>query len=96
VDEVGAGLIAAGLLTKLVSAAATPNADIRTWDNLPRYLTFATLSVPPGQHTVTIEFLDGGGRLLPDLTKTITINVPANGTDKVVFVSDQSLTPQTL
>jgi hypothetical protein len=96
VDEVGAGLLAAGLLTKLFSEAATPSADTRTWGNLPRYLTFAHLTLPPGQHSATIEFLDGANRLLPNLTKTITIHVPADGKDKIVFVSDQSITPQTL
>jgi len=30
------------------------------------------------------------------LTKTITFNVPADGKDKVIFVSDQSSTPQNL
>jgi hypothetical protein len=96
VDEVGAGLIVAGVVSKIFSGATTPQADIRTWDNLPRYLSFATLSLPPGEHPVTVEFLDAAGRLLPDLTKAITINVPADGKDKVVFVSDQSLTPQNL
>jgi hypothetical protein len=95
-NEVGVGLLAAGVLTKLVSAATTPAADTRAWDNLPRYLSFATLSLPPGQHTATIEFSDAAGRQLGDLTKTITINVPEDGKDKVVFVSDQSATPQTL
>ncbi|HLP78708.1 MAG TPA: hypothetical protein VK327_17520, partial [Candidatus Paceibacterota bacterium] len=95
-DEVGLGLLAAGLLSKAFSAATTPDADVRSWDNLPRYLTFATVQLPPGQHAATIEFQDAAGRPLPNLTKNITINVPADGKDKVVFVSDQSVTPQTL
>ncbi len=95
-DEVGLGLLAAGLISKAFSAAATPEADIRAWDNLPRYLTFANLRLPPGQHAATIEFQDASGRPLPDLTKNITINIPADGKDKIVFVSDQSVTPQTL
>jgi hypothetical protein len=95
-DEVGAGLMAAGFLAKIFSAATTPAADTRSWDNLPRYLTFAHLSLPPGQHTAKVEFLDGADRLLPGLTKSITFNVPPDGNDKVVFVSDQSTTPQTL
>jgi hypothetical protein len=95
-DEVGLGLLAAGLLSKAFSAATTPSADIRTWDNLPRYLTFATLALPAGAHAATIEFQDAAGRPLPNLTKNITVNVPADGKDKVIFVSDQSVTPQTL
>jgi hypothetical protein len=95
-DEVGLGLLAAGLLSKAFSAATTPSADIRTWDNLPRYITFAHLQLPPGAHAATIEFQDPAGRPLPDLTKNITINVPTDGRDKIVFVSDQSVTPQNL
>ncbi|HWF18262.1 MAG TPA: hypothetical protein VG754_03300 [Verrucomicrobiae bacterium] len=95
-DEVGLGLIAAGIISKVVSATTTPAADIRTWDNLPRYLTFAALELPPGPHTVTVEFQDSFGGPMPSLTKTLNINVPADNHDKVVFVSDASTTPQTL
>jgi hypothetical protein len=95
-DEVGVGLLAAGVLSKLFSAAITPAADTRSWDNLPRYLTFAHLALAPGRHAATVEFRDGSGRALPGLTKSITLDVPPSAPQKVVFVSDQSLTPQTL
>jgi hypothetical protein len=94
--EVGLGLAAVGVITQVISASVTPHADTRTWDNLPRYLSFAALPLPPGPHTATVEFLDQGGQPLANLTKTITINVPADSHDKVVFVSDRSATPQTL
>jgi hypothetical protein len=93
---VGLGIMAAGLITQAVSASVTPRADTRTWDNLPRYLSFAALSLPPGPHTATVEFLDQGGQPLANLTKTITIDVSADKHDKVVFVSDRSATPQSL
>jgi hypothetical protein len=95
-EEVGLGLFAAGLITEAVSASVTPRADTRTWDNLPRYLSFAALNLPPGQHVATVEFQNASGETLPNLTKTITINVPADKRDKVVFVSDGSATPQTI
>ncbi len=95
-QEVGLGLMAAGVLAKIVSGATTPAADVRAWDNLPHYLSFAALRLPPGQHTATVQFLDGGGQPMANLTKTITINVAADKHDKVVFVSDKSITPQTL
>jgi len=95
-QEVGLGLIAAGVLSKIVSAATMPAADTRTWDNLPRYLSFAAIQLPPGQHAATIEFRDAAGNILPHLTKTVAFNVPSDGKDKVVFVSDRSSTPQTL
>jgi hypothetical protein len=93
-NEVGAGLIIAGILSKVVSEATTPEADIRAWDNLPRYLSFANLPLTPGTHSATIEFRDASGRVMPSLTKTVTFDVPADGKDKVIFVSDQSITPQ--
>jgi hypothetical protein len=92
--HVGAGLMAAGLISKLISAATVAEADTRSWDNLPRYLSFACLPLPPGQHTLTVEFKDANGNLVPAATKTVTFEVPANGKDKVIFISDQSSTPQ--
>lgn len=93
-DEVGAGLLIAGLVSKVFSAATTPEADTRTWDNLPQFISFATMKLSPGEHTVTIEFNNAAGQADPKLTKSITVNVPADR-DKVVFVSDTSTTPQT-
>ena len=92
-DEVGAGLMLVGLASKLISAATTPEADIRAWDNLPQYISFAALKMTPGEHVVTVEFNNVNGIANPKLTKTITVNVSADR-DKVVFVSDSSTTPQ--
>lgn len=94
-SEVGLGIMAAGLVAKIISAATTPQADTRSWDNLPLYLSFATLRLPPGAQTMTVEFLDPGRQPLPALSKTVSFTVPADGRDKVLFVSDQSTTPQT-
>jgi hypothetical protein len=94
-NEVGGGLIAAGIISKLVSAATVPAADTRAWDNLPHYLSFACVPLPPGPHTATVEFLGPGG-LMPGLTKSVSFVVPADGKDKVIFISDKSTTPQQL
>src|SRR6185295_7590135 len=40
-DEVGLGLVLAGLASKIVSANAKPEADTRTWDNLPQFISYA-------------------------------------------------------
>ena len=93
---VGIGLMAAGFISKMVSAATHPEADVRTWNNLPRFLGFAALALPPGAETITVEFRNTTGSALPQFTKVLTVNVPPDGKDKVIFVSDQSLTPQTL
>jgi hypothetical protein len=95
-QEVGLGLAFAGLVSKVVSAATVPAADTRSWENLPRYLSFASVPLPPGQHVATIQFLDASGQVHPNLTKTITVNITTTDRDKVVFVSDTSTTPQTL
>lgn len=95
-QEVGLGVLAAGIVTEIVSANTTPAADVRMWDNLPRYLSFASLQLAPGEHKATVEFLDAGGHPLANLTKSITFTVSDDKRDKVVFVSDKSPTPQTL
>ena len=95
-QEVGLGIALAGLISKAVSAATVPEADTRSWDNLPRYLSFASVPLPAGQHVATVQFLDASGQVLANLTKTITINITTTDRDKVVFVSDTSITPQTL
>jgi hypothetical protein len=95
-SQVGLGIALAGLATKLISAATTPAADVRSWDNLPRFLSFASVPLPVGEHTATIEFHDAEGRVMANLTKTFTINVATTERDTVVYVSDSSLTPQTL
>jgi hypothetical protein len=95
-QQVGLGLLAVGLISKIISASTEPQADTRTWSNLPRYLSFAALEIPPGQHTATVEFLDYSGNVLPVMTKTINFTVSADGKDIVVFVSDRSVTPQTI
>ncbi len=95
-QQVGLGIALAGLVSKVVSAATVPTADTRSWDNLPRYLSFVNVPLPAGQHVATIQFLDASGRVVPYLTKTITVNITTTDRDKVVFVSDTSITPQTL
>jgi hypothetical protein len=89
VQEAGLGLAAAGLISKIVSGLTTPAADTRMWDNLPNFLTFAATELAPGQHTASIEFLDGAGRPVPGLTRNVTLNI-VPGRDAVVFVSDRS------
>ncbi len=93
-QNVGLGIALAGLLTKVVSASTTPEADTRTWDNLPQCISFATMSLPPGQHSITVEFLEPGDKVVAKLTKQITVNIADVNRDEVVFVSDTSTTPQ--
>jgi tetratricopeptide (TPR) repeat protein len=95
-DEAGLGLLAFGLLSKIVSATTKPAADVRAWDNLPQYLSLAAVSLPPGPHVATVEFLDEKRQPISSLTKTINFTVPSSARDTVIYVNDQSLTPQNL
>ena len=94
-QEAAIGLLAFGLVSKIVSATTTPAADTRCWDALPQYLSFAAISLPPGPHVATVEFLDAAGKPIPLLTKTANLNVAA-ARDTVVFISDQSHTTKSL
>jgi hypothetical protein len=95
-QEVGLGIALAGVVSKIISAATIPAADTRAWDNLPHYLSLASLPLPIGQHVMTVQFLDPSGRALANLTKTINLSIKTTDRDMVVFVSDSSVTPQTL
>jgi hypothetical protein len=88
-DEVGAGLLAFGLLSKIVSATTTPAADTRSWDNLPQYLSFAAAQLPAGQHSATVDFFTDNGARVVNMQKTVTVNVTSLEKDLVVFVSDR-------
>lgn len=91
----GWGLLAAGLISKIASAGTTPEADIRTWDNLPLFLTFAGLQLPAGEHQATVDFLDSDDRIIANFSKKVTFTVSGSA-DKVIYVSEKSVTPQTL
>jgi hypothetical protein len=88
-DEVGFGLMAAGLVSKIFSSAANPVADTRMWSNLPQFLSFAALRLPPGEHAGTVEFLNTQGQPLNHLKKTVTFTA-YTGRDTVLFLSDQN------
>lgn len=86
-----AALIAGGVaaVAGILTATTKTEADIRAWDNLPRYLSFAPLQLPPGDHTIAVDFLDAGGRAVT--TKNLKITVPANAPkDTVLFVSEHN------
>jgi hypothetical protein len=94
-EAAGLAVMGVGLISKIFSSAATPEADVRTWDNLPRFLSFVAFEAPPGEHLLTVDFLDEAGRVLGGQTRTVTVTVTA-GRDKVIYVSDKSTTPQKL
>jgi hypothetical protein len=75
--NVALGLAAVGIISKLTSAATQTSADVRAWNNLPRYLSFGAVRLPPGDHPAVLTFYNAAGRLLEDRTQTFVISVPA-------------------
>jgi hypothetical protein len=86
----GAGLMGLGMLGKVLAAATKPQADTRAWDNLPRYLSFAALELPPGEHVLEVEFLDDHGAVVTNLTKRIPVSVQSGARDRVLYVNEHS------
>ncbi len=89
-DALTGGLAAVGILSKIVSAATTPEADTRCWDNLPQLVGFGSLKLPPGEYPATLEFLSGE-RGAPVASRALTITVRAAPADTVLLLSE--LTP---
>ena len=87
-ENAAMALGAIGLISKIASAATTPNADTRMWNNLPQRLSFAALRLPAGNHAATLEFFDAQGRRLAGLTQEVTIVVDDPARDTVVFLSE--------
>ena len=85
--NVGMGIALAGLVSTVVSAATTPEADARQWKNLPNLLTFAALRLAPGDYSATIEFQSPSGKVL--VTREARFQV-VTGRDTVLFLSDRN------
>ena len=77
-----------GIFSKIAAAATQTKADVRMWDNLPQYLSFGTLKLPPGDHPAIVQFYDANGQVVPDLTRRITLAVAEPGQDTVVILSE--------
>lgn len=79
---------AVAILSKIASAATRPEADTRTWDNLPQRLSFAALRLAPGNYAARLEFFDATGERLGGLTQELTVVVDDGRRDTVVFLSE--------
>jgi len=77
-----------GIISKLTSAATTPRADTRMWDNLPQFLSFAALRLPPGTYPARLEFLDATGRRIPESARALSVTVGDPAHDTVIFLSE--------
>jgi hypothetical protein len=86
-QEVGLGLIGAGLILKGISSLTTPAADVRQWDNLPNLLGFTAFRLVPGNYQGAIDFVDPLGTVIA--SRPINFSV-LPGRDTVLFVSDRN------
>jgi hypothetical protein len=87
-ENLAIGLGVLGLASKIFSAATETSADTRMWDNLPQYLSFAALHLPPGDHPALLQFYDADGRAIEDLTRRVTVTVADPARDTVVILSE--------
>ncbi|WP_093286081.1 hypothetical protein [Verrucomicrobium sp. GAS474] len=76
----GLGLVVGGIITKVVSSATHPEADIRAWDNLPHSLFLTGLKVPVGEISkIKIEGRDGTDAVISTALKEVNLG---DGTQK--------------
>jgi hypothetical protein len=61
-----------GFLVNMFTAS-TEKADTRSWVTLPREIRIGRLSLPPGQHTIAIQSLDGSGNVIHETSREVTI-----------------------
>jgi len=87
-ENLALGLGLFGLGSKILSAATQTRADTRTWDNLPQYLSFASLRLPPGEHLAMLQFFDAEGHAIEDLTRRLAITVADPAHDTVIILSE--------
>jgi len=76
---IGAGIGLISVVSQIASASARAEADVRYWNNLPDAVHVASCKLKPGKHKLTIEVLDKNQKVLADLTKSIDIEIPKDG-----------------
>ena len=83
---IGLGIL--GVIGKVASAATHAEADTRQWDNLPQRLSFAALTLRPGEYVGRLEFLDREGNVLVQRSRPVKFTVMPEGRDTVLFFSE--------
>ncbi len=79
--EVATGILAGlAAISALVSAATTPQADVRAWDNLPHSIFLVGLKMPEGETSLQIR-AEGTNK-----TGNFKVNVPGTGATTVAYV----------
>jgi hypothetical protein len=94
-EDAAAVMATIGVISKVLAASTQTRADTRSWDNLPRYVSFAALRLAPGDYSATVQFLDQKLEPMPTRTQHVVLRVPATGGDTVVFLSEFTKKPAT-
>ncbi len=89
-DQTALTVAAVGILSKLISAAAQPQADTRDWSNLPQHLSVLPARLPPGEYETRVQFFDQGAQPIPALTKTVSLAINPGAKPLAVFISEFS------
>lgn len=87
-ENLAIGLGIVGIFSKIASSAMETRADTRTWDNLPQYLSFGAIHLPPGEHPAILQFFDADGHAIEDLTRRLTVTVADPARDTVIILSE--------
>jgi hypothetical protein len=65
-----------GEIARAFDTFTRPEADTRTWLNLPQFLCFTSQKLPPGSHSIRIEYLDPAGAVIQPLTQELSFDLP--------------------
>ncbi|HBX66192.1 MAG TPA: hypothetical protein DEG32_08535 [Balneolaceae bacterium] len=57
-----------------IAQEATEKADLRSWQTMPGKAYAGVLNLPPGEHTIQIEYLGSFNEVVSTETKTITVS----------------------
>lgn len=74
-----AGVAAVAGIATLATAKVTARADNRFWNNLPDMVHVHTMAAPKGEKEVRVDFVDGNGTVLPELSQTAAIHFDDRG-----------------
>lgn len=79
IQGIAAGIGLVGVMSQAISMKAKTRADTRCWNNLPEAVHVAAFKLPPGERTITVDFLDKDRNPLAGLQRTLKIDVPESG-----------------
>ena len=89
--RVGVAKVATGAGLLLFSALTQAKADVRHWATLPKSVHALVADVSPGVHDLQLEYVGLGGHPMPNLRRTLQIEVPEPRAGRQAIVWSRSL-----